>query len=120
MFKFFNGRVRITAEIWSAPPHSEPYICVTAHWIYHNWFIQKRTIAFELMPERHTSDNVKYRLIEICKKLNLLDKIFCCSTDNATADMKCIKLLYNEPDFSFILGGILHIRCCAHIVNLSC
>ena len=59
------------------------------------------------MPERHTGDNIKYRLIEICKEWNLLDKIFCCPTDNATANIKYIKLLYNEPAFSFILGGRL-------------
>ena len=51
----------------------------------------------------------------------MLDKIFCCSTDNATFNIKCIELLYNEPAFSFILGGrLLHVHCCAHIVNLSC
>ena len=68
MFKYFNGRVSITTDIWSAPLHLKPYMCVTAHWIDHNWFIQKRIISFELMPERHTSDNIKYRLIEICKE----------------------------------------------------
>ena len=53
--------------------------------------------------------------------MNLLDKIFCCSTDNATANIRCMELLYNEPTFSFILSGrLLHIRCCAHIINLSC
>ena len=51
----------------------------------------------------------------------MLDKIFCCSTDNATANIKCIELLYNKPAFCIILGGrLLHVRCCAHIVNLSC
>ena len=31
------------------------------------------------------------------------------------------RTLYNEPAFTCILGGsLLHIRCCAHIVNLSC
>ena len=29
--------------------------------------------------------------------------------------------MYNEPAFTCILGGsLLHIRCCAHIINLSC
>ena len=29
--------------------------------------------------------------------------------------------MYNELGFSFILGGrLLHVRFCAHIVNLSC
>jgi hypothetical protein len=51
MFKSFNGKVSITTDIWSAPPHLESYMCVTAHWIDHDWFIQKRIIAFELMPE---------------------------------------------------------------------
>jgi hAT family protein/uncharacterized protein DUF4413 len=121
MFKTFDGRVSLTTDIWSAPPHLEPYMCVTAHWIDRNWSIQKRIIAFELMPERHTGENIKYRLVEICKEWNLLDKIFSCSTDNASANIKCMELLYNEPAFTRILGGsLLHVRCCAHIVNLSC
>ena len=67
------------------------------------------------MLERHTGDSIKYRLIEICKEWSLLNKLFCCSTNNATANNKCIKLLYNEPAFSFILRGrLLHVRFCAH------
>ena len=31
MFKSFNGRISITSDIWSGPPHLEPYMCVTAH-----------------------------------------------------------------------------------------
>ena len=68
MFKYFNGRVNITTDIWFASQHLKPYMCIIVHWTDHNWVIQKRIISFELMPERYTGDNIIYRLIEIYKE----------------------------------------------------
>lgn len=47
MFKFFNGKIILTTDLWSSISHSEPYICVTTHLMDHNWFIQKRIIVFK-------------------------------------------------------------------------
>ena len=75
-------------------------------------------IAFDVMDESHSSYNIKQRILETVREFNLLDKIFSISLDNASANKKCID--YIRPEIPSTLNGVfLHIKCCAHIINLS-
>ena len=58
----------------------------------------KKEFFFELMSEKLSGDDIKYKVIEMCKEWNLLDKILGCSTDNATANIKCMELLCDETN----------------------
>ena len=119
MFRNLDCRVCLTTDTWSSL-QDEPFMCVTAHWIDDNWILQKRIIAFEVMYESHNGVNIKTRLIDVCKRFHLVDKIFTLSVDNATANTKAIDFLILDQNFPKILNGeLFHIRCCAHVLNLS-
>ena len=116
-FRDFDGMVSLTSDCWSSS-QGEPYICVTVHWISSDYLLEKRIIAFDVMDESHSGYNIKQRILDTIKEFNLFNKVFTISLDNAAANKKAID--YIRPDIPLALDGIfLHVRCCAHIINLS-
>ena len=116
-FENFDGRVSITSDGWTSIT-GDSYLCVTVHWIDNVFNLHKRIIAFDVMDESHSGINIYNRMNGTLKEFNLDDKVFTISFDNATANTKCIehvKKNYNLP----VDGALLHVRCCAHIINLS-
>ena len=119
MFRTFDGRVSLTSDTWTSG-FGEPFLCITAHWIDLDWYLQKRIICFEGMKESHTGFNIKNRIVNCLKNFHLTDKMFSLSLDNASANTRAIDFLKSDTDFSILLdGSLLHVRCCAHILNLS-
>lgn len=119
LFRTFDGRVSFTSDTWTSSM-GEPFLCITAHWVDDDWFIQKRILCFQAMEERHTGFNIKVRILDCLKEFHLNNKVFSLSLDNATANTKCIDYLKNDSELHLLLGGsLLHVRCCAHILNLS-
>lgn len=118
MFRTYDGRVSITSDCWTSFV-GEPFICVTVHWIDDEWFLQKRIICFEAMEENHTGFNIKTRIVNCLKNFQLVDKLFSASFDNASANTRAIDFLKQDSDVPLLLNGsLLHVRCCAHILNL--
>ncbi|KAG6520988.1 hypothetical protein ZIOFF_018053 [Zingiber officinale] len=92
-----------------------------AHFIDSNWVLQKRIINFSYMPPPHSG-------IALCDKINSLfnvwgiqRKVFTITLDNAAANDVFVGLLRDQLGLncSLVSGGeFLHVRCCAHILNL--
>ncbi|KMT10999.1 hypothetical protein BVRB_5g112210 [Beta vulgaris subsp. vulgaris] len=119
MFLTIECRVSLTCDTWTSFCH-EPFICVTAHWVDDDWYLQKRIICFEAMDESHSGFNLKTRIMTSLKTFNLNRKVFSLSLDNATANTKCIDYLKVDTELPLLIdGALLHVRCCAHILNLS-
>ncbi|KAL2929454.1 putative AC transposase [Bienertia sinuspersici] len=118
MFRTYDGRVSLTSDTWTST-YGEPFVCVTAHWIDNDWLLQKRIICFEAMEEAHNGFNIKSRIVSCCKNFHLVDKIFSISLDNATANTSAMQFLKEDPSIKLVLdGSLMHVRCCAHILNL--
>ncbi|KAL2892719.1 putative AC transposase, partial [Bienertia sinuspersici] len=118
MFRTYNGRVNLTSDTWTST-YEEPFVCVTAHWIDDDWLLQKRIICFEAMEEAHNGFNIISRLVSCCKNFHLVDKLFSISLDNATANTSAMQFLKEDPSIKLVLNGsLMHVRCCAHILNL--
>ncbi|KMS97050.1 hypothetical protein BVRB_7g179110 [Beta vulgaris subsp. vulgaris] len=83
MFRTIECRVSLTCDTWTSFCH-EPFICVTAHWVDDDWYLQKRIICFEAMDESHSGFNLKTRIMTSLKTFNLNRKVFSLSLDNAT------------------------------------
>ena len=71
------------------------------------------------MNERHTGANISTRISATCKEFNLEGKIFSISFDNATTNTKAINYILKNWTGLLLDGKLLHVRCCAHIINLS-
>jgi hypothetical protein len=46
IFVVATNKISITYDIWTAGKHGLSYSCVTAHYIDHNWILQKKIIKF--------------------------------------------------------------------------
>jgi hypothetical protein len=115
----FRGRVCLTSDCWTCPHTHDSFMCVTVHWIDTNWVLQKRIIAFDLFNENHTGANICARVKSTMDEYKIEKKLFSISFDNATANNKCIEFAITNWPHLLLGGRLLHVRCCAHIINLS-
>nr|XP_047133755.1 uncharacterized protein LOC124811797 [Hydra vulgaris] len=74
--------IALTTDCWTSKA-MESYISVIAHGITKNWKIVNYIITTELMDERHTSINLKYKLVDIIKEWEIDKKSICIAHDNA-------------------------------------
>ena len=70
--------------------------------------LNKALISIELLPNPHTSENIKNCLNAILESWNLKDKCFAATTDNGANVKKAISLM-----------NIENIGCAAHTLHLS-
>ncbi|XP_010481147.1 PREDICTED: zinc finger BED domain-containing protein RICESLEEPER 2-like [Camelina sativa] len=114
-------RVSMTTDIWVAPTTSCSYMVVTAHWIDRDWKLQKRIISFKPVID-HKGDTISSHLIGCLEEWGI-EKVFTVTVDNAKANDKALgaftnALIMKGPDALVRCGDYLHMRCCAHILNL--
>ncbi|KAK2665294.1 hypothetical protein Ddye_003868 [Dipteronia dyeriana] len=94
---------------------------VTAHFIDYDWQLQKRILSFSQIVD-HTGDSIGKCIENVLLEWGI-DRVFTIIVDNATANTTAIgyviRKLNSLQDDGAVLGGkYLHVRCCAHILNL--
>ncbi|KAF7812880.1 zinc finger BED domain-containing protein RICESLEEPER 2-like [Senna tora] len=114
------SRIAITTDMWTSSNQNKGYMSITTHFIDDNWQLQSRLVRFIYVPAPHNAEVLCNVLVECSLDWNLDRKISTLRLDNCTTNDAMIDLLYDRiPTSSFILGGsLLHMRCCAHILNL--
>ncbi|KAK2646775.1 hypothetical protein Ddye_021970 [Dipteronia dyeriana] len=94
---------------------------ITSHFIDCEWKLHKRILSFGMIPD-HKGETIG-KIIESCLLEWGIEKVFTITVDNASANKVAIDYvkrkmkIWNES--KLVLGGnFLHVRCCAHIINL--
>ena len=95
--------INFTTDLWTSH-QNDSYISVTISWIDQKMQLHKALIGIELLPNSHTSENIKNNLNTILENWNLKDKCFATTTDNGTNVKKAISLM----------NRVENIRCAAH------
>lgn len=116
-----NGsRVAITTDMWSSSNQRKGYMAVTTHYIDDDWVLQDQIIRFMYLPCPHNKESLSKALVECLKSFNLDEKVSTITLDNCTTNDVVIDVLREKLNSSkLIMGGtFLHMRCCAHILNL--
>ncbi|KAG2704131.1 hypothetical protein I3760_06G170800 [Carya illinoinensis] len=115
LFKDGEMRVSLTTDTWTSMQNLN-YMCLTAHFIDNDWKLKKQIINFCLIPN-HRGDTIgKY--IESCLLDWGIDKIFTVTVDNASSNDTAISYLKHFLTGNVLGGKYMHLRCCAHILNL--
>ncbi|CAA7057445.1 unnamed protein product [Microthlaspi erraticum] len=114
-------RVSLTTDIWVAQVTGASYMAITLHVIDRNWHLKKLIIGFKNICD-HKADTINTVLLECLADWGI-EKVFCITVDNANANTAALKMFRRDfslgSDEAFVLGGkFLHMRCCAHIINL--
>ena len=114
-FKSSASRVCLTTDTWSSVQNLN-YMCLTAHFIDSEWRLHKRIINFCLIPN-HRGDTIG-KHIETCLHDWGIDRVFTITVDNASSNDVAIDYLKRHMKGNVMDGDYLHMRCCAHILNL--
>ncbi|KAK2653287.1 hypothetical protein Ddye_013143 [Dipteronia dyeriana] len=119
-FKESKVRVCLTTNTWTSIQNIN-YMVVIAHFVDEQWYLQKRILSFTQI-----SDHKGETIGKCIKKVLLdwgIDRVFTITIDNASSNSTTIlyvkrKLTGCYIDGAILEGKYLHLRCCAHIVNL--
>ncbi|KAL5743189.1 hypothetical protein ACOSP7_029921 [Xanthoceras sorbifolium] len=106
MLRESKVRVSLTTDTWTSIKNIN-YMIVTAHFIDSDWQLQKRILSF--------TQNI---LLEWG-----IERVFTITMDNATTNTTDVQYLIRKlnswhVDGTVLGGRFLHVRCCAHILNL--
>ncbi|KAL0431053.1 UNVERIFIED_CONTAM: putative AC transposase [Sesamum radiatum] len=112
-----SQRVCLTTDTWTSIQNLN-YMCLTAHWIDDSWKLQKKILNF-LVVENHKGATIG-RVIEECLVEWNIEDILTLTVDNASSNDLTIDYLKRNSKWkrSILDNRFLHVRCCAHIVNL--
>ncbi|KAF7841239.1 zinc finger BED domain-containing protein RICESLEEPER 2-like [Senna tora] len=111
-------RVCLTTDTWTSVQNFN-YMCLTAHFIDENWRLQKRILNFCII-ENHRGDTIG-KAIEKCLLGWGIEKVFSITVDNASSNDTAVAYLKKRlKNWNGLVcdGDYLHVRCCAHILNL--
>ena len=111
-------RVSLTADTWTSIQNL-CYMCVTAHFIDNNWTLQNRVLSF-CQVTGHTGE-VMANTIDNCLTEWGLNNIMAVTLDNASSNdlgIKHLKKKLLSCNSLLMRGEYMHLRCCAHILNL--
>ncbi|KAL0309079.1 UNVERIFIED_CONTAM: Zinc finger BED domain-containing protein RICESLEEPER 2 [Sesamum radiatum] len=112
-------RIAITTDMWTSS-NNKGFMAVTGHFIDDNWTLQNCILRFLYVPAPHTAEVLADTLFEAVMDWNIDRKVSTITVDNCTINDAMINhLLQKLPTRDMPLDGkVLHMRCCAHILNL--
>ncbi|KAG8379185.1 hypothetical protein BUALT_Bualt07G0062000 [Buddleja alternifolia] len=103
-------RVAITTDMWTASNNKKGFMAITAHFIDDSWRLQTP----------HTADVLCDLLADALMDWNIDRKVSTITVDNCTTNDAMLRRLLDRLSMKDMLldGKVLHMRCCAHILNL--
>ncbi|XP_028214896.1 zinc finger BED domain-containing protein RICESLEEPER 2-like [Glycine soja] len=115
-----DGRVAITSDMWTSTSQKRGYMAITAHYVDGCWNLQSQILRFIYVPAPHTSDRLWNVLTDCLMNWNIDTKLSTITLDNCTTNDTMIDKIKDKLHLGSLLrdGPLLHMRCCAHILNL--
>nr|KAJ0211586.1 hypothetical protein LSAT_V11C400228500 [Lactuca sativa] len=115
-----KSRIAVTTDMWTSNHQKKGFMAMTAHFVDQNWNLQSRIMRFIYVPCPHTSDVLADILYTTLCDWNLDRKVSTLTVDNCTTNDAIIRILLEKLPLKSLMmnGDLLHMRCCAHILNL--
>jgi hypothetical protein len=118
MFMTSNQRVCLTTDTWTSIQNIN-YMCVTAHFIDHQWTLHRRLLSFRQVSD-HKGITIG-RALEECLVEWGISRLLTITVDNASTNKKALdwlkqRTMYESDTIS--CNEFLHVRCSAHILNI--
>ncbi|KAK2663318.1 hypothetical protein Ddye_001892 [Dipteronia dyeriana] len=120
MLQVVNGRISLTSDLWTSAA-TDGFICLTTHFIYRNWVLRKKVLNFSFMDPPRDGISLSEKVNTLVCEWRIEKKLFSITLDNASSNnilVQNLKSHLNINKASVYDGEFLHIRCCAHIINL--
>lgn len=95
---------------------------ITCHWIDSSWELRDALLEFKHVPGHHTGVRLADEVFDILQKYNIVQKLYCITTDNASNNTTMMhslsQRLREEEDYEWDPDQH-HISCLNHIINLA-
>ncbi|XP_022761456.1 zinc finger BED domain-containing protein RICESLEEPER 2-like isoform X2 [Durio zibethinus] len=114
------GRICLTSSTWKSNC-DDHFNCVTAHFIDHEWRLQKRILSFKLIPPPYDSLSVADEIALCMVQWNIEHKVFSVTLENLSSDDCVANMLKPRLDAKKYLpckGAFFHMSCFFRILNL--
>ncbi|XP_038902436.1 zinc finger BED domain-containing protein RICESLEEPER 1-like [Benincasa hispida] len=109
-------RVSLITDCWTSGQNIN-YKVLTAHFIDSDWRLHKRILSF-FPIENHKGDTIGKTIEKNLKDWDI-ERVMTLTIDNASSNDTGIAYLLKRFNKGLLFGGeFLHVRCCAHILNL--
>uniref|UniRef100_A0A7N2L115 Transposase n=1 Tax=Quercus lobata TaxID=97700 RepID=A0A7N2L115_QUELO len=111
-------RLCLTTDTWTSIQNFN-YMCLTCHFIDDDWKLHKRILNFCIV-NNHKGKTIG-KMVESCLEEWNIEVIFTLTVDNASSNDVAISYLKEATNRwkGTVLGNeFVHVRCCAHILNL--
>ncbi|TYK30514.1 zinc finger BED domain-containing protein RICESLEEPER 3-like [Cucumis melo var. makuwa] len=116
MFVKNKYRVSLTTDCWTSRQNIN-YMVLTAHFIDSDWKLHKRILSFSPI-ENHKGDTIGKTIEKNLKDWGI-ERVMTLTVDNASSNDTVVAYLLKRFNKGLLFGGeFLHVRCCAHILNL--
>ncbi|KAA8526021.1 hypothetical protein F0562_007879 [Nyssa sinensis] len=115
-----ESRIALTSDMWTSNQTKKGFMAVTTHFIDDAWVLQSRILRFIHVPAPHNKEVLSDALVNCLLDWNIDRKLSTITLDNCTTNDAVIDNIGSKLDSSSLLldGRVLHMRCCAHILNL--
>uniref|UniRef100_T1IT56 BED-type domain-containing protein n=1 Tax=Strigamia maritima TaxID=126957 RepID=T1IT56_STRMM len=125
ILSILSCRLSFTHDCWTSP-NGIFFLGITCHWITEKWEYQSVLLDFIQLKGKHTGINIADAFMNTLTDFNITSKILSITTDNASNNDTFVASFtdkHNELTL-FDLNSITftkdhHVRCFAHIMNLS-
>ncbi|XP_050939368.1 zinc finger BED domain-containing protein RICESLEEPER 2-like [Cucumis melo] len=116
MFVKNKYRVSLTTDCWTSGQNIN-YMVLTVHFIDSDWKLHKRILSF-CPIENHKGDTIGKTIKKNLKDWGI-ERVMTLTVDNASSNDTAVAYLLKRFNKGLLSGGeFLHVRCCAHILNL--
>ncbi|KAL4581550.1 hypothetical protein LXL04_006073 [Taraxacum kok-saghyz] len=115
-----QGRVAVTTDMWTASNQKRGYMVVTAHYIDDSWNLCNKILRFMYVPAPHNAKTLTKALMECLVAWSIDCKLSTLTLDNCSVNIAMMEKMKDKlkSDKLLLNGELLHMKCCAHILNL--
>ena len=113
-------KISLTCDLWTSN-QTICYMSLVAHYIDADWSMHCRVINFLELEPPHNGVVIANAISDCLASWRIEDKIASITFDNASSNDSAANLLlakFTKRGSLWFYGKFLHIRCCAHILNL--
>uniref|UniRef100_A0ACD5UTW0 Uncharacterized protein n=1 Tax=Avena sativa TaxID=4498 RepID=A0ACD5UTW0_AVESA len=120
--KYFKNvrKISLTCDLWTSN-QTICYMSLVAHYIDDDWKMHCRIINFIELEPPHSGVVISNAPYDCLAAWKIEDKVASITFDNAASNDLAVKFLlakFKNRKALWFEGKFLHVRCCAHILNL--
>jgi hypothetical protein len=113
------SKIHLAFDLWTSPNRLAIF-ALSAHFIDAKYSVQQRLLALREQQGAHTGPNITQTLADITRDWEIVDRVGCLVSDNASNNDACGEEFFRQilPGFSAEDATDRRIRCYGHILNL--